>query len=563
MATATFQHNKFDFALTSEIYVICIAPQKTDCHDCRGAPDTDLCESIPAKPCVTGFIFSTEYTMKLGLCEKCRKPADARYEIRSNKVYLVKSCPECGRTASLVTKDARKWRWKREIANYHEPPSAACSMDCGSCDHHRVTKPSTVAVDVTNLCNQNCPICLAYVDAMGFVYRPPVEYFDKIFRHFLNDEPKPNMCFFGGEPTVHPDFLEIVRLARSYGFQVQVFTNGIRLADKEYCDDLCSLGLQINFGFDGTRPEIYHTLRGDQSLAVKKRAFDNVVECGVNKLAVITTLAVGVNDSNMSEMLDFIHDYRDHVSVWAFVPLTPCWEPGKVKLEPTTTECVENVFEKAIPDIEFVSTGMMKFEVLSRFFGKQTLGGSHPNCESATLLVSDGVSYKPISSYLTIPLSDLLVRLRELDRSRAAIAPSIPLTGFHRKLFNAFTFIKTVILLGRALHFKKIFGPSSLRNGSMALMDLFLGKKIDRILNERTSFKHVLTLMTIPYEDKGGLEDARLRDCPAVFAYEDVNTGKIRTTAFCSWQTVKDAACRKIQAHYEKETQRRQESKRA
>ena len=81
----------------------------------------------------------------------------------------------------------------------------------------------------------------------------------------------------------------------------------------------------------------------------------------------------------------------------------------------------------------------------------------------------------------------------------------------------------------------------------MALMDLFRGKKIDRILSERTSFKHVLTLMTIPYEDKGGLEDARLHDCPAVFAYEDVDTGKIRTTAFCSWQTVKDAACRKIQ----------------
>ncbi len=128
--------------------------------------------------------------MKLGICERCGKPADAYYEIRSNKVYLVKFCPECGRTASLVTKDARKWRWKREIADFHEPPAAACSMDCGSCDHQLHTKPSTVAVDVTNLCNQNCPICLAYVDAMGFVYRPPVEYFDKIFRHFLHNEPK-------------------------------------------------------------------------------------------------------------------------------------------------------------------------------------------------------------------------------------------------------------------------------------------------------------------------------------------------------------------------------------
>ncbi len=77
------------------------------------------------------------------------------------------------------------------------------------------------------------------------------------------------------------------------------------------------------------------------------------------------------------------------------------------------------------------------------------------------------------------------------------------------------------------------------------------GRKIDRILAERTSCRNLLTLITIPYEDKGGLEDARLRDCPAVFAYEDVDTGRIKTTAFCSWQTVKDDVCRKIQTHYE------------
>ena len=186
------------------------------------------------------------------------------------------------------------------------------------------------------------------------------------------------------------------------------------------------------------------------------------------------------------------------------------------------------------------------------------MGGSHPNCESATLLVSDGTRYVPISSYLTIPLSDLLVRLRRLDRSRAAVAASIPATGFRRRLFDACTFVSTTAVVANALRFRKLFGPASLRNGLMALMDFFQGKKLERILNERTSVKHVLNLMTIPYEDKGGLEDARLRDCPAVFAYEDVDTGKIRTTAFCSWQTVKDAVCQKIQAHYEKEGLHRQ-----
>jgi hypothetical protein len=41
LATVTFTDNKSDFALTSEIYVICIAPPITDYRHCRGAQDTD------------------------------------------------------------------------------------------------------------------------------------------------------------------------------------------------------------------------------------------------------------------------------------------------------------------------------------------------------------------------------------------------------------------------------------------------------------------------------------------------------------------------------------------
>ncbi len=264
------------------------------------------------------------------------------------------------------------------------------------------------------------------------------------------------------------------------------------------------MGIQVNFGFDGTKPEVYRALRGDNSLPVKKKAFENVVECGVNKLAVISTVANGINDRNMKELLDFIHEYREHVSVWAFVPLTPCWEGSDVDLEPTTTECVENIFETMVPEIEFVSTGMMNFTVLSRFFGRQTLGGSHPNCESATLLVSDGDQYVPISSYLTMPLSELLVRLRELDSRLASKGAFLQATGLRRRLFEARAVIGMMRVFKKALDFKKIFGKPALINAAKAVADLIRGRKIDRILKERTSFKHILTLLTIPYEDKGG-----------------------------------------------------------
>jgi hypothetical protein len=196
----------------------------------------------------------------------------------------------------------------------------------------------------------------------------------------------------------------------------------------------------------------------------------------------------------------------------------------------------------------------MKFNILSRFFGKQTLGGSHPNCESATLLVSDGERYVPISRYLTVPLSELLAQLRRLDSDLSAESARFPQKGLRRFFFDARTFVKTLAVLRKSISLGKIFSGSVPLNGAYAIADLVRGKKIDAILKERTCFKNILTLITIPYEDKGGLEDARLKDCPAVFAYEDVETGKIRTTAFCSWQTIKDDVCRKIQAHYGPQT---------
>jgi hypothetical protein len=194
---------------------------------------------------------------------------------------------------------------------------------------------------------------------------------------------------------------------------------------------------------------------------------------------------------------------------------------------------------------------MMKFDVLSRFFGRQTLGGSHPNCESATLLVSNGERYLPISKYLNISLSALLSELRKLDAALAVRSAKIPSSGLRRMFFDTSTFVALMRVLWKNLDLKTIFGKSIVSRLSSAVLDLIRGHKIDTILKERTSFKHVLTLITIPYEDKGGLEDARLKDCPAVFAYEDVDTGRIKTTAFCSWQTVKDDVCKKIQAHYQ------------
>lgn len=47
----------------------------------------------------------------------------------------------------------------------------------------------------------------------------------------------------GGEPTIHPEIVDIVRSAASYYNQVHMATNGIQLSDARFTQELCAAGL--------------------------------------------------------------------------------------------------------------------------------------------------------------------------------------------------------------------------------------------------------------------------------------------------------------------------------
>lgn len=47
----------------------------------------------------------------------------------------------------------------------------------------------------------------------------------------------------GGEPTLHPELLEIIRLFHKTGAEIIVYTNGRKLRDADYC---CKLVKMVN-----------------------------------------------------------------------------------------------------------------------------------------------------------------------------------------------------------------------------------------------------------------------------------------------------------------------------
>lgn len=79
-------------------------------------------------------------------------------------------------------------------------------------------------VYVTENCNANCPSCFNANSRTNS--EMSVEMFEKLCI-YLNKNGIVHLKIMGGEPTVHPDFEEIVKIAQKYFVYVEIFSNGL------------------------------------------------------------------------------------------------------------------------------------------------------------------------------------------------------------------------------------------------------------------------------------------------------------------------------------------------
>ena len=494
-----------------------------------------------------------------GVCERCRKRIPARHVIRDGKVYISKDCPDCGTTEALVSSDAVAWERKRQIWDYQPDEGFTCTIDCPSCGHHHAHR--MVFVDVTNRCNMNCPICINNTPAMGFVFNPPLGYFDRVFAGLAAMDPKPTVQLFGGEPTVRRDLFEIIGLCRKHGLRVRIVTNGIKLADPDYCKRICDANVPVLLGCDGLDPAIYERLRKNPGAGEKKRqALENLAELSTRKNTVMVCVARKINDHKIRELIDFIHDRRHAFDAIHLIPLTETWEEGEFETDiATTTEDVEQIVDAAFPDerVEFLPAGIgHQFRHVFPFFGEArlTFGGVHPNCESMTLLFSDGERYHGISHYLRRPLDEIA---EEAVRIAQRIAPRLErldpgrwLSRWRGRLLAVRAFVG---LARRSVQWGAVFRGNSVLAVLKILLGLAIGRRAKDLFRKHTRVVDALRMIVLPFEEYHSIDGARLVNCTAGFAFEDPDSGEVRTIPVCSFSLYKTELQRRIAAKYARE----------
>ena len=277
------------------------------------------------------------YTMGLpkvieSICPECSKVIPALQYEKDGQVWADKECPEHGKFTDLIYGDAKLYVKMEEmtfgdgvgVSNPNTYAETLCPHDCGLCNRH-TSHTALGIIDLTNRCDMNCPVCFANANSAGYLYEMTLEQVRKMLQTFLNMRPVPCrfVQFSGGEPTIHPQFLEIVRMAKEMGFtQIQVATNGKRLSDPDFCKAAADAGVDtIYFQFDGTYDDVYQKTRGEHIWEIKQRVVENARKTRM-KFVLVPTIVKGINDHQVGDIVRFAIKNVDVITGIAFQPVT-------------------------------------------------------------------------------------------------------------------------------------------------------------------------------------------------------------------------------------------------
>src|SRR6476620_5513421 len=256
----------------------------------------------------------TYYDFTLSLCPQCLKRVDAKIVFENNNVFMLKSCSEHGFHKVLIATDVEYYKNIRNYNKSSEIPLKfntkthyGCPYDCGLCQDHEQHSCVSV-VEITDRCNLTCPTCYA-MSSPHYGSHRTLEEVERMLDIIVANEGKPDVVqISGGEPTVHPQFFEILDIAKSKPIRhIMVNTNGIRIAkDKAFVQRLASYmpDFEIYLQFDSFKPEALESMRGQDLTGVRMKALQHLNEYNLSTTLVVT-LQKGVNDDEIGKIIEY------------------------------------------------------------------------------------------------------------------------------------------------------------------------------------------------------------------------------------------------------------------
>jgi uncharacterized radical SAM superfamily Fe-S cluster-containing enzyme len=253
------------------------------------------------------------------LCERCLALVPAKIIAEGQSVFYLKRCRDHGVQKTLIADDLGYWKAQKDWLKPGDRPLAAqtrtdfgCPYDCGLCPDHEQHSCLAI-VEVGEACNLACPVCFAGSSPARTAFRPLAEI-EAMFDALVASEGEPDLVqISGGEPTLHPDFFDILRAAKRRPIRhLMINTNGLQLArEAGFAERLTEFmpGFEVYLQFDSLRRDALMDLRGADLVKVRAEALAALERNNISTTLVVT-LKKGVNDDEIAEIVKHALTWR-------------------------------------------------------------------------------------------------------------------------------------------------------------------------------------------------------------------------------------------------------------
>ncbi len=259
------------------------------------------------------------YGQTTSLCEECYDLVPAKIIVEGQDVFYQKRCKSHGVQKTKISSDAAYFQWCKQFIKpgdrphqYQTKTDYGCPLDCGLCPDHE--QHSCLAlIEINEECNLECPVCFAN-SSPAKKTNLPLETIEAMMDALVESEGEPDVLqISGGEPTIHPHILEILKLAKTKPIKhLMINTNGVRIArDPDFVKQLAELtpGFEVYLQFDSLEKAALEDLRGIDLRTVRKRALDHLEEFNIST-SLVVTVKKGVNDHEIGALIDCALNYK-------------------------------------------------------------------------------------------------------------------------------------------------------------------------------------------------------------------------------------------------------------
>jgi uncharacterized radical SAM superfamily Fe-S cluster-containing enzyme len=277
--------------------------------DGTSSPSVELRKSAP-------YLFFGQTT---SLCETCYGLVPTKILVEDDRVFFQKRCPDHGVQKTLVSDDVAYFKSQKDWLKPGDRPLRAqtrtdhgCPFDCGLCPDHE--QHSCLAIlEINEACNLTCPVCFADSSVQREGSRTLAEV-ETMLDALVASEGQPDLVqISGGEPTIHPQFFEILAAAKARPIRhLMINTNGLRIArEPGFAERLAEFmpGFEVYLQLDSLKRDALIELRGADLTRVRTQALEALERAGVSTTLVVT-LKKGVNDDEIPDLIRFALKWR-------------------------------------------------------------------------------------------------------------------------------------------------------------------------------------------------------------------------------------------------------------